>query len=212
MKNRLLLLACLMHAALLPSAADDLSGPGPGRGLPPLLRNRVPGGLPPIPGRRQTSITSGANDSLMNKSIITGDDSTFLHPKPQQDLLQSSGAPGFAYKIMPAAGGPRESLSGMTPDGSSFNITPDRSTTFTTKDGMHGMINPDGTGLYPNGSTVTRDTQGAPTLTTPQGYKFQQKSDGSMSFTRTNGLETEFKDGRVRMKQDGQYTNRELKF
>ena len=216
-------------AAQPPSFADEPSqAPAYGRRFNARINQRMPVG-PFGQGARQSSPSSA--DTLLNGgSIITNGESTLLHPKPQSTMQQGGG-----LRCMPNGGtvntnpdgsrvlafpdgsqrtiGANGNVSGMNKNGTSFDRAADGSHTFMTKDGVHGVVNPDGTGPRPNGSTVTRNAvDGSTTLTTKQGYKLQQKPDGTTVFTRTNGIETErTKDGRIRMKQDGQYTNREIK-
>lgn len=197
-----------------------------------------PVGAPPLPGRpgarilrRQPSadstpsIISGSSEG---GSIITGDDSTLLHPKPQGSLgradrpitlpngaVLNPGPDSSKTVLMPDGSNifmkKDGSVSGTRPDGSSFTREADGARTFITPEGKFGQISPDGTGPRPDGSMFSKnDVDGSMTLS-KDGYKLTRKQDGSMVFTRSNGLETEFKDGHIRMKQDGQYTGRELK-
>lgn len=187
--------------------ADEPAGPFPPRQLPPGLQKPLLPGQRGLFGPRQTSINS--SDSLINTpSIITGDEGTFLHPKPQKDLFQS--APGRLPNgnVITPGNGPAglERL----PHAGDANRGPFSAGGVA---GVEQMLNSEGAAVLPDGSKLTRDpVSGATTRTTKEGYKFTQKPDGTSVFTRTNGLETErTKDGRIRMKQNGQYTGRELK-
>lgn len=210
-KYCLFLLAATGLISSTGAALAEDPAPFPPRRLPPGLQKRLPAAPPGFAGPRRSSITT-TSDSLINSgSIITGDDSTFLHPKPQQDLLQAAPAnlPNGAAPVNAGAGAVR--TLGPRGDG---NRGPLPAGVAGPMQGMQGMFGSEGTGVLPNGSKVSRDpVTGATTMTTKEGYKFTQKPDGTSVFTRTNGLETErTKDGRIRMKQDGQYTGRELKY
>lgn len=192
-------------SALADDPLEALRTLGPPGGLRP--------GLPPLPGRRlpggritrQSSLTGDTTPSILESgrspgsSIITGDDSTLLHPKPGSSLLQPSAS---SAPTPTGAGFPDQSKILSMPDGGDLSrkFLPGRHPGEQTRQG----------GLLPPGATMTRnDVDGSVTLS-KDGYKFTRKDDGSSVFTRTNGLETEFKDGRIRMKQDGQYTGREI--
>ncbi|MBY0549774.1 MAG: hypothetical protein K2W95_21055 [Candidatus Obscuribacterales bacterium] len=209
--NCLFLVAAVgMLAFAQVAMADEPSeGPFPSQLLPPALQKRLPAGAPGL-RPRQSSINS-SESSINIPSIITGDEGTFLHPKPQKDLIQSApgllpnrssgGTPGYrpaGLNALPAAG---RASGGFLPAGGGAA-------------GVEQLLNSEGAAVLPDGSKLTRDpVTGATTRTTKEGYKFTQKPDGTSVFTRTNGLETErSKDGRIRMKQNGQYTGRELKF
>lgn len=91
-------------------------------------------------------------------------------------------------------------------NGGSMQIGQDGTRTFMNKNGMQSMLNPDGTGALPNGGSISKDAvAGSTTMKTKQGYGFTSKSDGSKTFTRTNGIETVFKPGKapVMQTQDG---------
>lgn len=207
MKSYCLFLVAAIGALSFAQAAiaDEPAGSFPPRQLPPELRKRLPpGGLF---GPRQSSIDS--SDSLINSpSIITGDEGTFLHPKPQKGCFPvTPGQLPNGNGITPASG---PAGLGRLPAAGDANGGP-----FPTGGlaGVEQMLNSEGAAVLPDGSKLTRDpVSGATTRTTKEGYKFTQKPDGTSVFTRTNGLETErSKDGRIRMKQNGQYTGRELK-
>ncbi len=224
-----------------PSAAEGVSprqGPLMRRGMGGF---RSGANLPPDTVRRpfrprQAGI--GPDQSLLSPSmlveqpsIITGDEGTLLHPKPLPAAITPANPAGAPFRLQNGAlmtNNPdgnrgitksnglinRDNSSFTTRgDGSTFSRLPDGTRSFTTKDGTFGQINPDGTGPRPDGSMVSKNAVDGSTTLSKNGYKLQQKTDGTTVFTRSNGIETErTKDGRIRMKQDGQYTNREIKF
>lgn len=211
---KLVLFTAMLASPLVPCLAEPENGFVPGRRLGGPFRRAgsYPGGPGGLPSRQRQAGIAGVDphQSILTgsptnqPSIITGDDSTVLHPKPQTpapaDVLGSSQR-GFTLPV-----------NTTRRNGTNFSRLPDGTRQFTTRDGKFGQISPDGTGARPDGSVVSKDAATGATSLSKSGYKLQHKQDGSTVFTRSNGIETEFKDGKARMKQDGQYTNREVKF
>ncbi len=222
-----------------PSVADDGTSSsawhnGPLMDGPPSFPPFPPGR--PFVQRQQTQNARDPNQSILSspssfsqRSILGSDD----RPKVPQ------GAAAFRNRFgtgIPAFSAGSSSPDGLSPAGqplpSSGSILSDPMVGGSLSDGggasgklperfsdiRNKFQNPTNSGSpFPGGdskppfSTTTDTTDGSP-IFSKNGCKLQHKADGSTVFTRSNGIETEMKDGRVRMKQDGQYTIRELKF
>lgn len=173
-------------------------------------------------GGRASVFRRGANrnSSLFdNKNFITNT-SSGLSSKGRSGLDFSDVQKSNAAK-MPTSLGPGSSKAFSNPrassstggnrtmkirNGSTMEIGQDGTRSFMDKNGMQTMLNPDGTGSLPNGSTISKDAvSGSTTMKTKQGYGFTNKSDGSKVFTRTNGIQTVFTPGKapVMQTQDG---------
>lgn len=148
------------------------------------------------PGSRLQGPRKLQDGSILN--VGADGSKTFIRPDGSQQILRPDG-----------------SRMKSSPDGSVFEQWKDGSKTIRYADGKETVINPDGTGVFRDGSKITKNAVDNSTLLSrPDGLGLETKADGTQIFKRSNGLETvRTTDGRIYMRDSktGQPVGREIK-
>lgn len=175
--------------------------PSPGGGFASgggFAKGQAPQGFPPAMSGNQgfagpRRMSDGSTFSIEGPGI-----QTLRKPDGTQQMLRPDG-----------------SFSSINKDGSVFERQADGSRSIRYADGKETVLNPDGTGIFRDGSKISRDDVGkSVSLSRPNGLGLEQQANGNTIFKRSNGLETvRTPEGRIYMRDSKtkQSVGRELK-